>query len=91
MKNKKSYNTVVDGFLQAKTKHGMTLTYDRQVPDVLADGYNIRYGARSIRTRHEMSLMWDTEVVDVLADGYNISFGARSIIYEVSVFRGEKP
>jgi len=35
--------------LQAKTKHSMELTWDRQVVDVLADGYDVHYGARSIK------------------------------------------
>jgi len=35
--------------LQAKKKHSMELTWDRQVVDVLADGYDVHYGARSIK------------------------------------------
>ena len=34
---------------QAKKKHSMELTWDRQVVDVLADGYDVHYGARSIK------------------------------------------
>jgi len=35
--------------LQAKKKHSMELTWDRQVVDVLTDGYDVHYGARSIK------------------------------------------
>lgn len=38
--------------LQAKARHNITLLWDREVMDVLADGYNLHYGARSIK--HEV-------------------------------------
>ena len=41
-------------YKQAKKKHGITLTWDRQVVDVLADGYDVHYGARSIK--HEVDV-----------------------------------
>ncbi|KAG1710428.1 Caseinolytic peptidase B [Nymphon striatum] len=37
---------------KAKEKHNIELSWDRQVLDILADGYNVRYGARSIK--HEV-------------------------------------
>jgi len=37
---------------QAKRRHSIHLTWDREVLDVLADGYNVKYGARSIQ--HEV-------------------------------------
>lgn len=37
---------------QAKARHNITLLWDREVMDVLADGYNLHYGARSIK--HEV-------------------------------------
>ena len=37
---------------QAKARHNITLTWDSEVEDVLADGYNVKYGARSIH--HEV-------------------------------------
>ncbi|KAI0232506.1 caseinolytic mitochondrial matrix peptidase chaperone subunit B [Lamellibrachia satsuma] len=37
---------------KAKKTHDIQLTWDRQVLDVLADGYNVHYGARSIK--HEV-------------------------------------
>jgi len=37
---------------KAKEKHSIELSWDRQVIDVLADGYDVHYGARSIR--HEV-------------------------------------
>ena len=41
-------------FFQANEKHGIDLTWDRQVIDILADGYDVHYGARSIK--HEVCL-----------------------------------
>jgi len=38
--------------LQAEKRHSIHLTWDREVLDVLADGYNVKYGARSIQ--HEV-------------------------------------
>lgn len=37
---------------QAHERHGIELTWSPEVLDVLADGYNIRYGARSLK--HEV-------------------------------------
>ncbi|XP_009320761.1 PREDICTED: caseinolytic peptidase B protein homolog, partial [Pygoscelis adeliae] len=37
---------------KAKARHNITLLWDREVMDVLADGYNLHYGARSIK--HEV-------------------------------------
>ena len=39
-------------FLQALKRHDIKLVWDREVLDVLADGYDIHYGARSIK--HEV-------------------------------------
>ena len=36
-------------------RHSIDLTWEREALDVLADGYNVKYGARSIK--HEVS--WD--------------------------------
>ena len=41
--------------LQAAKRHSIHLTWDREVLDVLADGYNVKYGARSIQ--HEVRLV----------------------------------
>ncbi|XP_033119928.1 caseinolytic peptidase B protein homolog [Anneissia japonica] len=46
---------------RAEQKHNIELTWDRQVLDVLADGYNVHYGARSIK--HEV----ERRVVNQLA------------------------
>lgn len=35
--------------IKAKDKHGMTLEWDRKALDFLANGYDINYGARSIK------------------------------------------
>ena len=37
---------------KAKEKHGVDITWDKQVLHFLSDGYNIYYGARSIK--HEV-------------------------------------
>ncbi|XP_040282507.1 caseinolytic peptidase B protein homolog [Bufo bufo] len=49
---------------KAKQRHDITLTWDREVTDVLTDGYNVHYGARSIK--HEV----DRRVVNQLAAAY---------------------
>lgn len=41
---------------QAKQRHNITLLWDREVADVLVDGYNVHYGARSIKHEVSMSL-----------------------------------
>ncbi|CAD5115402.1 DgyrCDS4380 [Dimorphilus gyrociliatus] len=38
---------------KAKERHNITLLWDRQVLDILADGYDVNYGARSIK--HEVN------------------------------------
>lgn len=38
---------------QAAERHRIELTWSPEVVDILADGYNIRYGARSLK--HEVS------------------------------------
>ena len=43
---------IVVQLFQAKDNHQMTLTWDCAVLDVLADGYDVHYGARSIK--HEV-------------------------------------
>ncbi|KAM3837463.1 mitochondrial disaggregase isoform 2-T2 [Vipera latastei] len=49
---------------RAKARHNITLVWDREVTDVLADGYNLHYGARSIK--HEV----ERRVVNQLAAAY---------------------
>ena len=34
---------------QAENKHNIQLQWDHRVVDVLADGYDVHYGARSIK------------------------------------------
>ncbi|KAK2100913.1 hypothetical protein P7K49_022261, partial [Saguinus oedipus] len=48
----------------AKQRHNITLLWDREVADVLVDGYNVHYGARSIK--HEV----ERRVVNQLAAAY---------------------
>ena len=38
--------------MQALNRHDIHMTWDREVLDVLADGYDVHYGARSIK--HEV-------------------------------------
>jgi len=52
------YGDGVRLILQAKKKHSMELTWDRQVVDVLADGYDVHYGARSIKYEVVMYFYW---------------------------------
>ncbi|KAF0292407.1 Caseinolytic peptidase B [Amphibalanus amphitrite] len=49
---------------RAKKKHDIELKWDRRVLDVLVDGYNVYYGARSIK--HEV----ERQVVNQLADAH---------------------
>ncbi|XP_072849494.2 mitochondrial disaggregase [Pogona vitticeps] len=49
---------------RAQARHNITLVWDREVMDVLADGYNLHYGARSIK--HEV----ERRVVNQLAAAY---------------------
>ncbi|XP_010601520.1 caseinolytic peptidase B protein homolog isoform X1 [Fukomys damarensis] len=49
---------------RAKQRHNITLLWDREVADVLVDGYNVHYGARSIK--HEV----ERRVVNQLAAAY---------------------
>lgn len=42
---------------KARTRHGISITWDPEVVDVLADGYNIRYGARSIKYEVERKVV----------------------------------
>ncbi|KAI8972019.1 P-loop containing nucleoside triphosphate hydrolase protein [Mycotypha africana] len=42
---------------KARTRHGITLTWDPEVVNVLAEGYNIRYGARSIKYEVERKVV----------------------------------
>ncbi|XP_065885497.1 mitochondrial disaggregase-like [Dysidea avara] len=49
---------------KAAERHGIDLTWSPEVLDVLADGYNIRYGARSLK--HEV----DRRVVNQLAAAF---------------------
>lgn len=42
---------------KARTRHGITMTWDADVVDVLAEGYNIRYGARSIKYEVERKVV----------------------------------
>lgn len=42
---------------KARTRHGITMTWEPEVVDVLADGYNIRYGARSIKYEVERKIV----------------------------------
>ncbi|XP_077197255.1 mitochondrial disaggregase [Paroedura picta] len=49
---------------RAKARHNITLLWDREVMDVLVDGYNLHYGARSIK--HEV----ERRVVNQLAAAY---------------------
>ncbi|KAL8191378.1 UNVERIFIED_CONTAM: hypothetical protein K2H54_073253 [Gekko kuhli] len=49
---------------RAKARHNITLLWDPEVMDVLAEGYNLHYGARSIK--HEV----ERRVVNQLAAAY---------------------
>ncbi|KAL7982836.1 hypothetical protein Chor_013442 [Crotalus horridus] len=62
--SKQFKENVIRPILKAKARHNITLVWDREVMDVLADGYNLHYGARSIK--HEV----ERRVVNQLAAAY---------------------
>ncbi|KAG8431500.1 hypothetical protein GDO86_018536 [Hymenochirus boettgeri] len=62
--SKKFKENVIRPILKAKQRHNITLLWDGEVMDVLADGYNVHYGARSVK--HEV----ERRVVNQLAAAY---------------------
>lgn len=49
---------------RARERHGIELTWERRVVELLADGYNVHYGARSVK--HEV----ERQVVNRLAEAH---------------------
>ncbi|ORX48554.1 hypothetical protein DM01DRAFT_324906 [Hesseltinella vesiculosa] len=57
---------------KAKSRHGITMTWEPEVVDMLARGYNIRYGARSIKyevERKVVNLIAKANENDEVVDG----------------------
>ncbi|XP_053564759.1 caseinolytic peptidase B protein homolog isoform X3 [Bombina bombina] len=69
---------------RAKQRHNITLLWDREVMDVLADGYNVHYGARSIK--HEV----DRRVVNQLAAAYEQDLLPRDCTLRIAVEDSDK-
>ncbi|XP_077154975.1 mitochondrial disaggregase isoform X2 [Ranitomeya variabilis] len=69
---------------KAKQRHDITLIWDREVMDVLADGYNVHYGARSIK--HEV----DRRVVNQLAAAYEQDLLPRGCTLRIAVDDSDK-
>ncbi|KAM4046780.1 mitochondrial disaggregase [Anomaloglossus baeobatrachus] len=69
---------------KAKQRHEITLIWDREVMDVLADGYNVHYGARSIK--HEV----DRRVVNQLAAAYEQDLLPRGCTLRIAVDASDK-
>lgn len=69
---------------KAKARHNITLLWDREVLDVLADGYNLHYGARSIK--HEV----ERRVVNQLAAAYEQDLLPRGCTLRVAVDDSDK-
>ncbi|KAJ7320419.1 hypothetical protein JRQ81_019930 [Phrynocephalus forsythii] len=69
---------------RAKARHNITLVWDREVMDVLADGYNLHYGARSIK--HEV----ERRVVNQLAAAYEQDLLPRGCILRIAVDDSDK-
>ncbi|KAL0090942.1 caseinolytic peptidase B protein [Phycomyces blakesleeanus] len=62
---------------KAKSRHGIELSWDNDVVDVLAQGYNIRYGARSIKyevERKVVNLIAKANENDEVMDGGRVHF-----------------
>ena len=43
---------------QAADRHSIKLSWDKEVLDILADGYNVKYGARSIHHEVDVGCYW---------------------------------
>ncbi|XP_074873246.1 mitochondrial disaggregase [Carettochelys insculpta] len=69
---------------RAKARHNITLLWDREVMDVLADGYNLHYGARSIK--HEV----ERRVVNQLAAAYEQDLLPRGCTLRITVEDSDK-
>uniref|UniRef100_A0A8C4XXB8 ClpB family mitochondrial disaggregase n=1 Tax=Gopherus evgoodei TaxID=1825980 RepID=A0A8C4XXB8_9SAUR len=69
---------------RAKVRHNITLVWDREVMDVLADGYNLHYGARSIK--HEV----ERRVVNQLAAAYEQDLLPRGCTLRITVDDSDK-
>uniref|UniRef100_A0A8B9STQ9 Clp ATPase C-terminal domain-containing protein n=1 Tax=Anas platyrhynchos TaxID=8839 RepID=A0A8B9STQ9_ANAPL len=69
---------------KAKARHNITLLWDREVMDVLADGYNLHYGARSIK--HEV----ERRVVNQLAAAYEQDLLPRGCTLKITVEDSDK-
>ncbi|XP_068122662.1 mitochondrial disaggregase [Hyperolius riggenbachi] len=69
---------------KAKQRHDITLQWDREVMDVLADGYNVHYGARSIK--HEV----ERRVVNQLAAAYEQDLLPRGCTLRIAVEDSDK-
>ncbi|XP_077030575.1 mitochondrial disaggregase isoform X2 [Agelaius phoeniceus] len=75
---------VIRPILKAKARHNITLQWDREVMDVLADGYNLHYGARSIK--HEV----ERRVVNQLAAAYEQDLLPRGCTLRIIVEDSDK-
>ncbi|XP_064414101.1 mitochondrial disaggregase isoform X2 [Latimeria chalumnae] len=69
---------------KAKQRHSITLQWDREVMDVLVDGYNLHYGARSIK--HEV----ERRVVNQLAAAYEQDLLPRGCTLRITVEDSDK-
>ena len=56
----------VFGYFQAKKKHSMELVWDHNVVDILASGYDVHYGARSIKYEVSYQIVHHRFIVDAL-------------------------
>ncbi|XP_056298101.1 caseinolytic peptidase B protein homolog [Pseudoliparis swirei] len=69
---------------KAKQRHGINLQWERPVLDLLADGYNMHYGARSIK--HEV----ERRVVNQLAAAYEQQLLPKGCTLRLTVQRGDQ-
>ncbi|XP_071989878.1 mitochondrial disaggregase isoform X2 [Engystomops pustulosus] len=82
--SKQFKENVIRPILKAKQRHDITLIWDREVMDVLADGYNVHYGARSIK--HEV----DRRVVNQLAAAYEQDLIPRGCTLRITLDDSDK-
>ncbi|EMP27291.1 Caseinolytic peptidase B protein like protein [Chelonia mydas] len=81
---------------RAKVRHNITLLWDREVMDVLADGYNLHYGARSIKHSQRDYLiegfqaLVERRVVNQLAAAYEQDLLPRGCTLRITVDDSDK-
>jgi len=80
----------VHAFQQASERHGIDLTWSPEVLDVLADGYNIRYGARSLKheVNYKCTTVWSASRLHASVDIKDRHSWKQHYFYVICVYHG---